>query len=66
MSAKRGVYEARDGSVHDDMGNMGGWGVGQDWAQGCLFYVSHAEDTRGERFFDPEPQSPLNMIFGPY
>ena len=36
MRAQRGVYEARDGSVHNDMGNMSGC-VGQDWAQACFF-----------------------------
>ena len=63
MGAQRGVHEARDGSVRNDMGNKGGWGVAQDWAQGCLFCVAHAEDTRGERLFDPEnPEpKPLNL-----
>ena len=36
MRAQRGVYEARDGSVRNDMGNMGGC-VGQDWAQARFF-----------------------------
>ena len=50
---ERGVSEAHDGSVRNDMRNKGGQGVGQDWAQGCFFYAAHAEDTRGERLFDP-------------
>ena len=49
------VYEARDGSVRYDMGNKGGWCVGRDWAQACLLYVAHAQDTRGERLFDSRP-----------
>ena len=57
MSAQRGVSEARDGSVRNDMGNKGGWNVCQDWAQGCFFYVAHAEDTRDERLFDPKPET---------
>ena len=48
MSAQRGVSEARDGSVCNDMGNMGGWGVGQ---------VARRENIRGERLFDPELQA---------
>ena len=57
MSAQRGVSEARDGSVSNDMGNKGGWGVCQDWAQGCFLCAAHAEDTRGERLLDPKPQN---------
>ena len=42
MSAQRGVYEARDGSVRNDMGTTGGWCVGQDLTQACRFQVVHA------------------------
>ena len=58
MSAQCGFCEARDGSVRDDTGNMGGWGVGQDLTQACPFLVAHAENTRGERFFDPRTLEP--------
>ena len=54
MSGQRGVSEARDVIVRND---MGGWYVGQDWAQGCFFYVAHVEDTRDERLFDPKPET---------
>ena len=63
MSVQRGVYEARDGSVRRNMGNMGGWGVGQDLTQAFPFHVAHAENIRSERLFDPEPWT-LNPDFG--
>ena len=46
MGAERGVYEARDGNVCNDMGNMGACGVGQDLTQAWIFCVAHEEHTR--------------------
>ena len=47
MGASAMTWEIRAGRGVEE-------GVRQDWAQGCFFFIAHAEDTRGERIFDPE------------
>ena len=56
MRIQRGALKARDGSVHNDMGNKGVFGVRQKLSTRLLFLLQFTQRTRAANAsFNPKP-----------